>query len=92
LRHSSFLIVSALSYALSYNIVRRAPKKTRSSSSLIARIDKISIAIYKSLSLSQTGPDITTGQISPGQIKSDFLIRTNCGMTLFYLAILLDVN
>ena len=36
-------------YALSYEIVRRAPEKTRSTSSLIAGIERILSAIRESL-------------------------------------------
>lgn len=48
-KHSILSIFSADSCALSHKIVQRAPKKTRSGSSLIAKINRMSLAMYKSL-------------------------------------------
>jgi hypothetical protein len=48
-KHSNNATFVSPNDALSHVIVRRAPEKTRSTSSLIAGMDKISIAIHESL-------------------------------------------
>src|SRR6266498_4671378 len=47
--HSTILIVGGSIYTLSHKIVRRAPEKTRSTSSLIAGIKRILNIIKESL-------------------------------------------
>jgi hypothetical protein len=48
-KHSLISIVLGSICPLSYVIIQRAPEKTRSGSSLIARIERISSAIKESL-------------------------------------------